>query len=80
METKVLKLENGFLCLICDKSIKWLHSIRTHLRDYHMNCGEQYQCPECHIICMNRNKFRSHAKKHKHVRIDYDQCKVELQY
>ena len=52
----------GFACLICGRSIKERHNMRTHMRNQHMK-PPKYKCPPCNQIFQKYIAFYHHVRK-----------------
>jgi hypothetical protein len=71
--------EGGLICLLCGKGAKLAQSMRTHLRDRHVNFGKyQYKCPACGNLYCSIQSIKVHmSRNHGGPRgLDYTQYQV----
>ena len=52
---------NGFVCLLCSKTISQKGHMRRHMKEVHQS-PEKYKCPPCGLIFRNREIYK-HVKK-----------------
>lgn len=77
IRTKITKIEDGFMCLICGKALRRVASAKRHLKDIHLNVTETFRCPVCKNLYSNRNNFNSHiVKRHNMKGVQFDLFRV----
>jgi uncharacterized Zn-finger protein len=72
--------DGSYLCLVCQTSLATVSSMRTHLRDLHVNVGKRFRCPVCGLLSSSATGLRLHmGRKHSKSnlrRLDYTQYEV----
>ena len=76
----------GFACLICGRSIKERHNMRTHMRNQHMK-PPKYKCPPCNQIFQKYIAFYHHVRRshpewqgidYASFRVDWEWVKIDF--
>ena len=62
-ETRALRKDGRFLCLICNKVLKNKEKSRKHFRDIHWADAPTFLCPEENYTYTSRNAFGEHIRR-----------------
>ena len=77
MSEFALPSEQGLVCLKCGSVVKNKGTMKTHMRDKHVNAHLKYRCPVCQRVYGSRNSIANHlSTAHKMRGIDVDRLAV----
>ena len=60
VESVVSRVENGYLCRLCDKVIKHQHNVKRHIKDKHSVDHQAYVCKYCFKSYKSKNSMETH--------------------
>ena len=60
VESVVIRVENGYLCRLCDKVIKH-NNIKRHIKDKHSADQQAYVCKYCFKSYKSKNSMETHV-------------------
>ncbi len=79
---QVSKLEQGYLCLPCNRTISHSGHVKRHFENIHAVQDAIYSCPQCRRRFFTKNSFQSHVyKTHpelKHILVEIDKFKTPI--
>jgi uncharacterized C2H2 Zn-finger protein len=76
LETRVQVCANGFVCMICGKTIALKKNLKRHLQEAHMT-PVQYRCPPCDKVFVNRAIYKHVSMHHADWKgIDFEKFRI----
>ena len=57
-------VHNPIFCRNCDKAFAQKQGFLKHMKSFHPDPLEQYQCPQCAAYFENADKFNLHIQSH----------------